>query len=1049
VVSAVGRSHGHTALGDPAGRGGGTDLRIKVLGPLELSVAGRQVTPRGSRERKLLALLAVNANAIVPTERIVDALWDSPPNSARQQIHNVVGALRRTLVVATGVELVTDSSGYQLNVPTEAVDALQFGSAVEEVDGAEQQGRFEDAVHLLDQALGLWRGDALSGLDGWVLSNAATHLDAQRLNVVERWAELQLRLGRAAPAVPALEGVLSEHPLREPLRALLMRALYQCGRQAEAMTVFEDGRRLLAEELGLDPGPQLQQAHRQILHGEAAASAEQPDSRTEPEDPSPRRPAREAGSRSFLPRDIAEFTGREDELRQLRDRSLEPNAPAISVIDGMGGVGKTSLAVHLAHLLADDYPDGQYFVDLAGFSEQAEPMSPLQALNLLLRSDGMAPELIETDLEARSAQWRSSLAGRRVLILLDNASDPTQLRSLLPASAGSRVLISSRRRMAALEGAAALSLDVMTEADAVTLFRRIAGPERVDEEPEAVRAAVELCGNLPLAIQIAAARLRERSSWRVSFLADQLRDNEARARILAAGDRDVMNVIAWSYHHLTERHQRLLGLLSLHAGPDFDALSTAALADLPLHQVEADLDKMFELNLLKQHAADRYHLHDIVRYCAGRLLDTTTGRAEVADAVGRLADYYLWSAGEWCGLLTKTAMRFVPEVGRKPESAWAAADAKDATRLLEADFRNMVMTLRLAADFDLHAQVWQLVRTLQPYFAALNHPGELEPLFELGRLAAQADGSPVGEAACLAGLGAVQLAHGSLAEAERLGRLALELSRRADDRVGELAHLNHLGRVHWTAREVDLAGACYADALEVARELQDRQMQAHFINNLAVVSSELGRFEESLGYYLKARSLGEESVVPNAQTMVLINIGLVSVVLGDWEGAAASYQQALELSRAEGVRQNEAVALVGLCIVRRGMGEYAQAIACGRTALEIARRVGIYEVEAQALSALGDVYTSSGELPTAEQVFEQTLKTAWTRDFPRHAARAHEGLAHVASLRGDLAVALEHWESALSTRPGGVVDSAGAERHRAAPKAGAATCWRCTVVGNR
>ena len=1033
----------NTAHVGSAGPDQGPATVIKVLGPLELSIAGRQATPRGPRERKLLALLALNANSLVLTERIVDALWDDPPPSARQQIHNVVGALRRTLAPATDVELATDSSGYQLNVPIGAMDAFQFRSVVEEADGAEQQGRLEDAVGLLDQGLGLWRGGALSGLDGQALTNAATLLDGQRLSAVERWAELLLRLGEAAPAVEALTGMLAEHPLRESLRALLMTALYQCGRQSEAMTVFEDGRRLLAQELGLDPGAQLREAHRQILHGEpTAAEPADPQAESLPE----RRHGQAPAPRSFLPRDIAEFTGRADELRRLRQQPLEPNAPSISVIDGMGGVGKTSLAVHLAHLLAADYPDGQYFVDLAGFSEQAEPMSPVQALDLLLRFDGMAPELIAPDLEARSAQWRSSLAGRKVLILLDNAADPTQVRSLLPASAESRVLISSRRRMAELEGAVALSLDIMTEADAVALFCRIAGPERVADEPEAVRSAVELCGHLPLAIQIAAARLRERSSWRVSYLVDQLRDNETRARILAAGDRDVMNIVAWSYRHLTARQQRLLGLLSLHSGPDFDASATAALADLPVYQVQEDLDKLFELNLLKQHVADRYHLHDIVRDCSRRLLDAmTAGRAEASDAVGRLADYYLWSAGNWCDALSTTSPRFVPEVERRPEPARTAVDAKDAMGLLETEFRSIVATLRLAADFELHSRVWQTMRTLHPYFSALNYPAEWEAWFELGRLAARAAGSLTGEAACLAGLAEVQHAHGSLTEAVRLSERVLELSRQAEDRVAEIAQLNRLGRIHRTARDLEQARVRYGEAWYAARELGDSHLQAGLTNNLAVLSQEMGDTEEALRYFRAAHALRGQSQAPGAEAATLNNIGLASVVLGDWEGAAVSYQQSLELSRGGGVERSEALALVGLCIVCRATGAHSRAIGYGRQALDIGRRTSTYDVEAQALNALGDVYACDGGLPVAEQVFQQSLQDALAHGSARYATRAHEGLAHVASARGDVAKALEHWEAALSTNPGGVVDAAGAERHLAAPQAGAATCWRCSV----
>jgi DNA-binding SARP family transcriptional activator/tetratricopeptide (TPR) repeat protein len=1031
----------------PVGQGAGAPSHIRVLGPLELSVAGRRATPRGSRERRLLALLAIHANSIVTTDRIVDALWDDPPTSARQQIHNVVGGLRRTLAPAAGLELVTDSSGYQLRAPVETLDALQFRAAVERAEAAERQGLPHDAATLLDGALGLWRGYALHGLDGAVLTNAATLLDGQRLTALERWAELQSRLGRAAPTVDRLKEMLAENPLREPLRALLMTALHQCGRQSEAMTVFEDGRRLLAEELGLDPGPQLREAHRRILQGEPDPVAAARDGRA---DRQPRPAAgRNVAARSLLPRDIAEFTGRDEELRRLLDRSYERNAPSIWVIDGMGGVGKTSLSVHLSHRLAADFPDGQYFVDLVGFSSQAEPMSPLQALSLLLRFDGMAPELIAPDLEARSAQWRSSVSGRKVLILLDNAADAAQVRPLLPGAADCLVLISSRRRMVSLEGAAALSLDIMTEPDAVELFRRIAGRERVAEEPEAVRSAVELCGFLPLAIQIAAARLRERTSWRVSFLADQLRDSTSRTRILAAGDRDVMNIVAWSCHHLTERQQRLLGLLSLHSGPDFDVPATAALADLGVPEVEEDLDKLFELNLLKQHVADRYHMHDIVRDCARRLLDEVAGPAEVADAVGRLADYYLWSACGWCDLFAKPSSRFTPRVEREPESVRRAADAKEATRLFETEFRNIAATLRLAADLGLDSRVWQLGRALQPYVGTLNYPGESESLFELGRIAARADGSLPGEAACLTGLAAVQRAHGSVAEAVRLTERALELSRAAGDRVGQVAQLTNLGLGHWTARDLDRARDCYREALRTACEMGDGQSQADLTNNLAIISQELGDNEQALAYFLQARSLGGRSAVPSAEVAALLNIGFVSVLLGDWERAADSYRQSLQVSRAAGVDRGEALARVGLCIVSRGPGEGPAALGHGRAALEIARGTGLFDVESQALNALGDVYARDGDLGTAEQVFQQALAAALTRDSARYVARAREGLAHVASLRGDRERALEFWADALSTNPGGVVDVAGAERHHAAPEAGGAVCWRCGAVGAR
>ena len=1003
---------------------------LGVLGPLALTIAGSSVPLRGARERKLLALLAVNLNELVPVERIEDALWESPPKSVRQQLYNVVANLRRVLAVAPDLELSSDGGGYRLMIPPHALDASRFRALIEEADTAEQQGRWEEADGLLDEALGLWRGPALDGLNDWTLRSAAALLDSQRLNALERWAGLRLRLGGGASAVDRLHAAVVQEPLREPLRALLMLALHDSGRQSEAIAVFEDGRKALADELGLDPGQQLREAHQRIL--------------TADEDPAEE--VARSGRRipSLLPRDIREFTGREDELRALGERVADPSALSITVIDGMGGVGKTSLTVHLAHRLADDYPDGQYFIDLAGFSDLAEPMDPMQALNLLLRFGGMAPELIAPDPATRSAQWRSSVAGHRVLLILDNAADAAQVRPLLPSSAGSLVMISSRRRMASLEGTTSLSLDVMTETDAFALFCRIAGPQRVSAEHAEVRVVVALCGYLPLAIQIAAARLRERTSWRVSFLAEQLQDTTSRARILTSGDRDVMNVIVWSYRHLTPRQQRLLALLSLHSGPDFDVLSTSALADLEVEQVEEDLDKLFELNLLKQHLADRYHLHDIVRDCSARLLQESTGYDEAADAVSRLADYFLWSAGSWCSVLSKSSLRYIPEVARRPDRIHAAAGAREATALLDTEFRNIAPLLRLAMEYAVHDQVWKMMRTLQPYFEALDYPLELKPLFEAARSAAQVAGNPTGEASCLAGLAAVERTHGSLSEAVALGELALGLSRRAQDRLSEAVYLSHLGITHWLAQDLNRAHRCYAEALEAAQALDAQQLQASLTNNLAIISQELGDNAGALRRFCEAGAL-ETDAPASTRTNTWNNIAFVSVILGDWHGAAEVYERSLELARTAGVGINEALALVGLCIVFRGLDDPAQALTRGREALDVARRTNVWDAEAQALCALGDVHACTGGLETAEQIYRQCLEAARSRGSARHAARAHEGLAHLESLRGNLPNAESHWREALAVTPGGVVDPAGVERHLAAPHMGGAACWRCDV----
>ncbi|MFD0635100.1 NB-ARC domain-containing protein [Catenulispora yoronensis] len=431
--------------------------------------------------------------------------------------------------------------------------------------------------------------------------------------------------------------------------------------------------------------------------------------------------------RSFLPRDLTEFIGREHHIRALvAQAGLGGPAPQVAVIDGMGGVGKSTLAVHVAHRLAPRFPDGHYFVDLSGFCAVTEPVEPTQALEALLRASGLDPDSLPEGLDERSALWRARLAGRRALVLLDNARDAAQIRPLLPGTGETFVLITSRKRMPSLEGAVPVPLEVMGPDSAIALFSRIIGTARADAEPEAVASAVELCGRLPLAIQVAAARLRDRATWPVERVTSQLSDH--RTRFLVAGDRDVTAILAWSYHHLAAPEKHLFRLLSLHPGPDFDAHTAAALSQTPLPDAESALEHLFEANLLQERSPGRYHLHDLVHDCAAEL-QTAHGQAEdQVDATERLVDHFLRCAIQWCAALTgdgaangagTVSQHTETYSGLETRPVKRAKDPAHAQRLLETELGNFVAVRRLAVTLGMWDRARLLAQVLGPHFGLL------------------------------------------------------------------------------------------------------------------------------------------------------------------------------------------------------------------------------------------------------------------------------------------------------------------------------------------
>ncbi|MEV3932950.1 MULTISPECIES: BTAD domain-containing putative transcriptional regulator [unclassified Streptomyces] len=597
-----------------------------VLGSLEMRRSGEVVPVRGMRQQKLLALLLIGAGRVVPVDFLVDELWDTPPSSARTQVHNAVHDLRRILPVGGGSSLVTADIGYRLTVPGGALDMHLFTCRVRAAKAAEREGRLTESVRLLQSAVDLWRGDAFVGIKCSAVLGAAVKLDEQRLTAIEDLMALRLRAGEGSSLVGELHALIARYPLRDALRGSLMTALCRSGRQADALAVYDEGRRHLAEELGLEPGSGLRALHAEILADSPAVHGAVRHDTTGREGEMPAPPAGAPAAsgpagRNFLPRDLPDFTGRTTDLRRLLDAVGRggAGAPRVVAVDGTAGVGKTVLAVHAGHRLAPDHPDGQYAVELHGFSPLRGPVTPEEALGTLLQADGIAADALPVGLAPRSALWRSRLAGRRSLLILDDALDTGQIRPLLPGTGGVTVLVTSRRRLTALDGSVPLSLDVMPQEDAVTLFGRITGEERAAREPDQVARAVELCGHLPLAVRMAATRLRDRPAMRAGDLVTRLTGTTSRMRCLRTAERDLMPLLRVSYLRLSPAERRYSRLLSLHPAASFDLDRAAAVTGLGPDDAEQLVDVLLDNNLIRQDAAARFSFHALVRDCTREL----------------------------------------------------------------------------------------------------------------------------------------------------------------------------------------------------------------------------------------------------------------------------------------------------------------------------------------------------------------------------------------------------------------------------------------------
>ncbi|HEY6786540.1 MAG TPA: BTAD domain-containing putative transcriptional regulator [Trebonia sp.] len=933
-------------------------MQYRFLGRLEVWDGDTELALGGPRERKTLGLLLLAQGCTVPMGRLIEALWDgTPPPTADKQVRNSVSKLRAALAAQRPGPLVADGTGYRLVVAEGGSDAALFDAGVEQADRAAAAGRLAEAAELLRDALALWRGPALAGLSGRAFEAAAAAWDERRLAAHASYADHLLALGRLEEAVVSLSALVAEFPLREGPVGQLMVALHRCGRRIDALALYRDTRRRMAEELGLDPGPALHDRHSQILSGEATApgvpgAGPDPGWGAGPSGP----PGRVGRVSRVVPRQVPggvrHFTGRAEELKVLTgllDQGAEAAAgpaagaagaagqgPAVCVIVGMGGLGKTALAVHWAHQVAGRFGDGQLHADLRGSAPSAPPASPAEILGAFLEALAVPPTRIPAGLDARVGMYRSLLAGRRMLVVLDDARDTAQVRPLLPASPGCLVLITSRSPLAGLvvaEGAYPLTLGPMTRAEARDLLASHLGAERVGREPAATDELAELCARLPLALGISAARATMSSGLRLTDLANQLRDARGALDALEIGEEsaDVRAVFSWSYRRLGGPAARLFRLLGLHPGPDISAPAAAALAAVPLAEASQILGELTRTSLLSEPAPGRLRAHDLLRAYAAELADRQDSDDERQAARRRMLDHYLHTTYAAAMILYPTRQPIAVQAPGPGAAPQPLADYQQAFAWCEAEYRVLLALAgqAAAAGFDRHA--WQIPWALAHF---LGRRGLWHELLATQRIAVAAAG--------------------------RLG-----------DTDGQARAHYHLGDTHRLLGDRDLARHHLTQALALFEGLGDQANQATAEHALARVCELDHDYRHALDHARQALRHYQAAGHRPGEARALNATGWYLAQLGAHEEAVEDCQRALAGGRELGDLAVAAAALDSLGYAWRHLGRHDQALGCYREAVEILERLGDRHELAGTLAHLGDTQAAVGDLSAAQACWHQ------------------------------------------------------------------------------
>ena len=959
-------------------------MRFRLLGPLEIRDGEDWRGIGAPKWRSVLAALLINAGQIVPADVLINEVWgDAPPNKAGNLVSIYVLRLRRLLGDTDSTLLVTRAPGYLLRLAPEDTDAQVFETLVREGGRTYAAGDPERAAAQLAEALALWYGSPLADVPATTLvETEASRLTDLRLDARELRIQAELACGSHAQVVPELRRLLADHALRENLWLLLMQALDGAGRHAEALDAYGQARSVLAEELGVDPGAELRQFYADLLAqddeltkgtgdapGSISAGTVAPSSR--PAKPSPV-PAQAGSPRSVpapaqLPADLADFTGRGDQVMHLCDvlasasADADPGVVRIALVAGSGGLGKTSLAVHAAHRVRAGFPDGQLYVDLLGAT--SHPLPPADVLARFLRDLGVDGRDIPVDDDERAARYRTVLAGRRMLVVLDNARDAAQVRPLLPGTASCAVLVTTRSRMPDLTRTRLVDLNVLDDDEALTLFTKVVGDKRAAAEPEATAELLLACAGLPLAIRICAARLATRSGWTIRTMANRLRDEHRRLDELTAGDLAVRASFQVSFASLPAGTPadgiapadafRLLGLWQ---GPSISSAAAAALFGTPEYRAEDALETLVDAHLLESTSAGQYKFHDLLRvYSSERAVADLPEQTRNA-AIARLLEWYMRTA-DAASTAVSPDRYDIPLVPGGAAPPLSFSTAEEALAWYDGERVNLVAATRQAAESGLHEIAWRLPA---PLFQLFSSRGNWTDGIATNRIAlesARQVGNSQGEAWILNNLGDALGFTGHSEGIDCLER-SLAIRREIGDRMGEAQAANNLADAyHWLGR-TDEALALYRRALELNRKVGRRHGEGIALVNLGWTLLDLARAEEAIDHLLQARQAFAEIGYEDGVGYALHNLGRCYLLLGRDADALEYLRRALASHQATGNRRRQAATLRSLADAQIRAGLTAEACESWTQAAAIFEALGD-SAEAAEIRAEQDASCSS------------------------------------------------------------------------------------------
>jgi DNA-binding SARP family transcriptional activator len=931
--------------------------QFRILGPVEVWTGEGWAKIGAAKQRSVLATLLLRPGEPVSTDVLIDEVWPGkPPARAANLVSVYVHHLRKLIGDSGARVLVTRPPGYLVMAGPGELDAGRFAGLVAEGRRALAAGAPDRAVELLTEAAGLWRGRALADVAGTPrVAAEADRLEESRIEALELRAEASLACGRYAEVVPEVRRLLDGRPLQEKLWALYMRALYGDGRQAEALEVYEQARNRIADELGVDPGPELRQLYHQILN----ADGEQAILPVIPADPGPV-PAQ-------LPADIPDFTGRSGQVERLHELLAgaggedSPGAVRVVLVVGSGGLGKTALAVHAAHLLASQFPDGQMYANLLGATQ---PADPAEVLARFLRDLGMDGSRIPLGEEERAAHYRTRLAGKRVLILLDDARDAAQVTPLLPGSASCAVLITGRNWLPELAGSAVLDLDVLPAAEGQALFTRVVGEKRVAAEPDATDEVLAACVGLPLAIRIAGARLATRGSWSVRTLADRLADERRRLDELRVGNLAVAASFEVSFASLPRPRTaegadpaaafRLLGLWT---GPWIRLPAASALLGEPEGATADALDILVDAHLLESPGPDRYRFHDLLRVYAADRARTQETEERCSGAVARLLMWYLHTAEAAATIISAHHARVPldpPDAAVRP-LGFSSLD--EALAWCEAERAGLAAATRLAASSGLHEIAWKLPAAAMSFYYRRSHWGDWVATHQTGLESARAIGDRQAQAWMLNDLG---MAYGvqHMPEAVDCFEQALAISS-PDDERGQRAAAN-VAQAYVDLGRFDAAWSAAQRSLAIQRQQGNRYLEGVTLGIQGRASRELGRFTDAVGHLELALTIFRELGQQYGEADALTDLADALLCLEQVDGAIARLHESLAIRREIGDMHGEAVTLRLLGLALDRAGDHGQAHAQLTEALRLFEELGDQTQAGDVRTALAGLDTPAG-----------------------------------------------------------------------------------------